>query len=133
MLNYIKDSLRTTLSQENTNHIIRIRHNGPRIGAINIEPYTDKYLEKFEHCDPLHVSKAAKKVKKLESENVHTNIFSRNNIIPFQNNYPCYAYLHTYSLLLLKFLEKYHFSSHKNQMVDSGTMLNIKWMVICAF
>ena len=76
MLNYIKDSSRTTLSQENTNHIIRIRHNGPRIGAINIEPYTDKYLEKFEHCDPLHVSKAAKKVKKLESENVYTNIFS---------------------------------------------------------
>ena len=80
MLNYIKDSSRTTLSQENTNHIIRIRHNGPRIGAINIEPYTDKYLEKFERCDPLHVSgkvsKAAKKVKKLESENVYTNIFS---------------------------------------------------------
>ena len=80
MLNYIKDSSRTTLSQENTNHIIRIRHNGPRIGAINIEPYTDKYLEKFECCDPLHVSgkvsKAAKKVKKLESENVYTNIFS---------------------------------------------------------
>ena len=49
-------------------------------GAINIEPYTDKYLEKFERCDPLHVSgkvsKAAKKVKKLESENVYTNIFS---------------------------------------------------------
>ena len=56
MLNYIKDSSRTTLSQENINHIIRIRHNGPRIGAINIEPYTDKYLEKFECCDPLHVS-----------------------------------------------------------------------------
>ena len=54
-------------------------------------------------------------------------------MIPFQNNSPCYAYLHTYSLLLLKFLEKYHFSSHKNQMVDSGTMLNIEWMVICAF
>ena len=67
MLNYIKDSSRTTLSQENTNHIIRIRHNSPRIGAMNIEPYTDKYLEKFEHCDPLHVSgkvsKVAKKVK----------------------------------------------------------------------
>ena len=81
MLNYIKDSSRTTLSQENTNHIIRIRHNdGPRIGATNIEPYIDKYLEKFERCDPLHVSgkvsKAAKKVKKLESENVYTNIFS---------------------------------------------------------
>ena len=74
------DSSRTTLSQENANHIIRIKHNGPRIGAINIEPYTDKYLEKIERCDPLHVSgkvsKAAKKVKKLESENVYTNIFS---------------------------------------------------------
>ena len=80
MLNYIKDSSGTTLSQDNANHIIRIRHNCPRIGAINIEPYTDKYLEKFERCDPLHVSgkvsKAAKKVKKLESENVYTNIFS---------------------------------------------------------
>ena len=58
-----------------------------KVGAIDIEPYTpdtyqctDKYLEKFERCDPLHVSgkvsKAAKKVKKLESENVYTNIFS---------------------------------------------------------
>jgi len=37
ILNYVKDSSRTTLSQEDTNHIIRIRHNGPRIGALIID------------------------------------------------------------------------------------------------
>ena len=81
MLNYIKDSFRSTLNQENTNNIIRIRHNGPRIGAIDIEPYADKYLENNERCDPLHVSgrvtKAARQAQeKMENENVYTSIFS---------------------------------------------------------
>ena len=81
MLNYIKDSFRSTLNQENTNHIIRVRHNGPRLGAIDIEPYADKYLENNERCDPLHVSgrvsKAARQAQeKMENENVYTSIFS---------------------------------------------------------
>ena len=60
---------------------MRIRHNGPRSGAIDIEPYADKYLEHNERCDPLHsTGRASKAVKhdhqQMEPENVYTSIFS---------------------------------------------------------
>merc|ERR1719270_3327036 len=80
MLNYIKDPHRATLSQENTNHIVRIRHNGPRAGAMRMEPYVKRYLQSHERCDPLHdvgKVKAAKiRKEKLERENVYSSIFA---------------------------------------------------------
>ena len=78
-LNYIKDPHRATLNQGNTNHIIRIRHNGPTAGAIRMEPYADKYLESYERCDPLHDATGVRskwKKEKLDEENVYSSIFA---------------------------------------------------------
>ena len=76
MMNYVKDSYRATLRDKNLNHFIRIRHNGPIAGALNIQPYVDQYLERGnERCDPLHQSGKVKRRDegkgKLE-DNLHT-------------------------------------------------------------
>ena len=79
ILNYVKDPHRATLSQDNTNHIVRIRHNGPRTGAIKMEWYAEKYLQSHERCDPLHDTTGMKKKaknEKLDRKNVYSNIFA---------------------------------------------------------
>ena len=79
MMNYINDSYRATLSQENTNHLIRIRHNGPTAGGIRMKAYVEKYLETHERCDPLHqTGKSRPKEAKeaIENENIYSTIFS---------------------------------------------------------
>ena len=77
-MNYIKDAHRATLSPDHLEHIIRIRHNGPEVGGIRLEPYTDKYLDAGnERCDPLH--KTGKRIKietEVDYEDENDEIFS---------------------------------------------------------
>ena len=77
-MNYIKDAHRATLSPDHLEHIIRIRRNGPEVGGIRLEPYTDKYLDAGnERCDPLH--KTGKRIKietEVDYEDENDEIFS---------------------------------------------------------
>ena len=79
MMNYIKTSQRANLNEENINHIVRIRHNGPITGALNLEPYAKKFVESHERCDPLHDTTGKMKKRKagepMEEEHVHSTIF----------------------------------------------------------
>ena len=79
MMNYIKTSQRANLNEENINHIVRIRHNGPITGALNLEPYAKKFVESHERCDPLHDTTGKMKKKTagepMEEEHIHSTIF----------------------------------------------------------
>ena len=80
LMNYVKTAHRARLSPENINHIVRIRHNGPIVGGIEMEPYADKWLESHERCDALHTTTRVKAKKdrtgdSLDNEIVYSTIF----------------------------------------------------------
>ena len=52
-MNIAKDAQRASLKVETTDHIIRLRDNGPDVKVMNMTPYCYVYLKDHERCDPL--------------------------------------------------------------------------------